>query len=103
MICQPGRAVRVAAVCSITLAAIGCASKTEPSGGAWHAQAPPAPFRRVLVFGVSRAPLVRRDLEDAFVANLVARGITAVPSSDYLPATQQADPAAFDACVKNSR
>src|SRR4051794_28845253 len=98
------RTVRCTAAWSIALvalAAMGCASSSKPAGDAWHAQPPPAPYRRVLVFGVSRAPLVRRDLEDAYVANLNARGIAGVSSSDYLPATQEADRAAFEACVKN--
>jgi hypothetical protein len=70
----------------------------------WHAVQPPAkPYGRVVTFVVARAPLVRRDVEDAFVAGLNARGVFAVSSSDYLPETRKADRAAFDACLKNTR
>jgi hypothetical protein len=60
-------------------------------------------YRRILLFDVSRRPLIRRDIESAFVEQLHARGVDAVASGDYLPETSKAQRDIFEKVLANSR
>jgi hypothetical protein len=52
----------------------------------WSNPAYTAPsFKRVMVIAVSKQPTIRRNFEDAFVAQLKAAGVDAVPSYQYIP------------------
>src|SRR6516162_7441883 len=56
-------------------------------------------FKKVMVIAVSKQPPIRRNFEDAFVAQLKAAGIDAVPSYQYIPDEGQGDEARLNKAV----
>jgi hypothetical protein len=50
----------------------------------------PPPFKKVVVLGISKDPVLRRSFEDEFAAQLRANGIEAVPSYQFMPDEGQA-------------
>lgn len=56
-------------------------------------------FRQVLVIGMARRGDIRRIYEDAFVTQLAARGVQAVPSYTVLPDAQLTDKEAIGQAV----
>jgi hypothetical protein len=66
----------------------------------WSNPAYTAPwFKRVMVIAVSKQPTIRRNFEDAFVAQLKAAGVDAVPSYQYIPDEGQVDEARLNKAV----
>jgi hypothetical protein len=91
-------------VLAMVVGAGSCSSPSPTAVNSWQKEGSAGKaYRRVLVFDVSRRPLVRRDIETAFVEQLNARGVDAVPSADYLPATQKAARELFDKVLANAK
>jgi hypothetical protein len=80
----------IIAVTSLTLL-FGCSSTTI--NGVWKdPDYQGGPLDRVLVVSIARQDLMRRLYEDAFVAHLQSRGITAAPGYKTLPPPGQEPP-----------
>ena len=92
------RAGTIVVVLGMALAAWSCgtSSSSPAPENTWQREGGASAYRRVLVFDVSRRPLVRRDIESSFVEQLKARGVDAVPSADYLPETKKAGREIFE-------
>jgi len=67
---------------ALTLA--GCSSSTELVNQWSNPAYTSASFKRILVIAVTRQASVRRNFEDAFVAQLKAAGVDAVPGYAYM-------------------
>jgi hypothetical protein len=80
----------IALVVTGALVLTGCASTRIVNEWSNPAYRGPAPFKKVMVFGVARQEGVRRTFEDEFVAQLEAAGIRAVPSYQFLAEVGQA-------------
>ncbi len=80
------------------LLAGGCASTTITN--VWRDPSyTGAPFRNVLVMGVSEETGNRRIFEDEFAAKLKSAGVIAIPSYKFIPQDGQADRATLDAAI----
>ena len=66
----------------------------------WNNPAYTAPwFKKVMVIAVSKQPTIRRNFEDAFVAQLKAAGVDAVQSYQYIPDEGQVEEAQLNKAV----
>lgn len=76
----------------------GCASTTITN--VWHDPSfTGAPFKNVLVMGISDGTGARRIFEDEFAAKLKSVGVTAIPSYTLIPQDGPADRATLDAAI----
>jgi len=71
-------------VFALALVAAGCAS-TRVVHEWSNSDYPSAHFKRIIVFGISKQPGIRRSFEDEFVAKLKAMGVDAVPGYRFVP------------------
>jgi hypothetical protein len=62
----------------------------------------PPPFKKVVVLGISKDPVLRRSFEDEFVAQLRSYGTEAVPSYQFMPEEGQAPEARLLKAVKQT-
>ena len=62
----------------------------------------PPPFKKVVVLGIAKDPILRRSFEDEFVAQLRASGMEAVPSYQFMPGDGRASEARLLKAVKQT-
>lgn len=81
----------------------GCAAPTQLNAQWFNPQYEgKPPFGKLLVLSVTADGTVRRVFEDLVVANLGARGVTALPSYRFLPADGPATQAQIESAVKSA-
>ena len=89
---------QLAALITTMLMFAGCAATDLVNQ--WSNPAYTAPqFKKVMVIAVSKQPTIRRNFEDAFVAQLKAAGVDAVQSYQYIPDEGQVEEAQLNKAV----
>jgi hypothetical protein len=92
-----------ASILVLAVALSGCAGPTRIVQQWQDPAYTGGPFRRVFVIGVTREATVRRVFEDAFCAELLARGIECVQSYRLVPEDGIASRERYDAAVREAR
>jgi len=88
-------------VCALVL--VGCAAPTVVNNQWSNPQyAGKPPMRSVLVMGITKDPTNRRNFEDQMVAQLVARGVKAVPSYRFAPDVGAVEQIRLEQAVKQA-
>jgi hypothetical protein len=95
------RIVGQAALTSMTLLLVACASTTLSNSWTSPDYKGP-PLKKLMVVGVSNQPALRRTFEDEFVKDLKAVGVDAVASYTFIPQDGQAEEARVQQAVKDA-
>ena len=88
------------------LAASGCATKaimSQWSNPDYTYSERAAPFKRIMVIGVTDQTAIRRNFEDEFVAELKSAGVDALPSYGFFPESGKVAGARPNEAVQRSR
>lgn len=95
--------LRAAALACATVALVNCSATSELNGVWVNPEAGQrVPVRSVLVVAINRDPTARRIYEDAMVAQLATRGITARASYKVLPEDVAPSPPTIETAVRNA-